>query len=52
MLHGWIVLDKPVRARYIRITQTAAEEGAPAWTVSRLQVYGPASPTGNKPTAP
>jgi mono/diheme cytochrome c family protein len=47
-----IVFDKPVRARFIRITQTATEEGAAAWTVARLQIYGPASPTGNKPTAP
>ncbi len=48
-----IVLEQPVRARYIRITQTGAED-APAWSVSRLQVYGPPAPAGaaSKPSAP
>jgi hypothetical protein len=44
-----IVLDQPVRARYIRITQTGADEAAPAWTVARLQVYGPAGQAAAKP---
>jgi mono/diheme cytochrome c family protein len=48
-----IVLDHPVRARYIRITQTGADETAPAWTVTRLQVFGPAVPAaGRSPSAP
>ena len=38
-----IVLDQPVRARYFRITLTGTED-APAWSISRLQVYGPPSP--------
>jgi mono/diheme cytochrome c family protein len=47
-----IVLQQPVRARYIRITQTATDEAAPAWSVARLQVYGPAAPSSAKPSAP
>jgi hypothetical protein len=49
-----IVLDRPVRARYLRITQTATDETAPAWTVARLQIYGPAAPASGatKPSAP
>ena len=47
-----IVLEQPVRARYIRITQTGTED-APAWSVARLQVYGPPAPaTASKPSAP
>jgi mono/diheme cytochrome c family protein len=47
-----IVLERPVRARYIRITQTGTED-APAWSVARLQVYGPPAPAGpSKPSAP
>jgi hypothetical protein len=47
------IVFPPVRARYIRITQTAADETAPAWTVMRFQVYGPPAPAGagSKPTA-
>ena len=48
-----IVLEQPVRARYIRITQTGTED-APAWSVARLQVYGPPAPSSPaaKPSAP
>ena len=48
-----IVLEHPVRARYIRITQTGTED-APAWSVARLQVYGPPGPgsAAAKPSAP
>ena len=46
------IVFEPVRARYVRITQTATDETAPAWTVARLQVYGPAMPAGAKPSAP
>ena len=47
-----IVLEQPVRARYIRITQTGTED-APAWSVARLQVYGPPAPASpaSKPSA-
>jgi hypothetical protein len=45
-----IVLDRPVRARYLRITQTGTED-APAWSVARLQVYGPPSPASARPSA-
>jgi hypothetical protein len=49
-----IVLERPVRARYIRITQTATDETAPVWSVARLQIYGPPSPAGaaTRPSAP
>jgi hypothetical protein len=47
-----IVLERPVRARYIRITQTGTDETAPAWSVARLQIYGPAAPPSAKPSAP
>jgi hypothetical protein len=49
-----IVLERPVRARYIRITQTGTDETAPAWAVARLQVYGPPSPgsPAARPSAP
>jgi hypothetical protein len=45
-----IVLAQPVRARYIRITQTGTED-APAWSIARLQVYGPPSPGTARPSA-
>jgi mono/diheme cytochrome c family protein len=35
---------KPVRARFVRITQTAQTENAPAWTIQRLQLYEIRSP--------
>ncbi len=47
-----IVLEQPVRARYIRITQTGTDETAPAWSVARLQIYSPAAPSSAKPSAP
>jgi hypothetical protein len=48
-----IVLEKPVRARYIRITQTGTDATAPAWSIARLQVYGPAGSVPIKsPSAP
>jgi mono/diheme cytochrome c family protein len=48
-----IVLAQPVRARYLRITQTATDETAPAWSVARLQIYGPAAPGPiTRPSAP
>src|SRR5688500_15289993 len=34
-----IVLPAPVRARFVRITQTGAAENAPAWGMQQLQLY-------------
>ena len=34
-----IVLAEPVRARFVRITQTGAAENAPAWGMQQLQLY-------------
>jgi mono/diheme cytochrome c family protein len=31
----------PVQARFVRLTQTAAAEGAPAWSIQRLRLYRP-----------
>ena len=31
----------PVRARFVRLTQTAALENAPPWSMQRLVLYGP-----------
>jgi hypothetical protein len=36
----------PVRARFIRLTQTAAVENAPAWSMQRLMLYGPGQAGG------
>jgi hypothetical protein len=29
----------PVRARFVRITQTASVEGAPNWSIQRLRLF-------------
>jgi mono/diheme cytochrome c family protein len=34
-----IIAFKPVRAKFVRITQTASEENAPAWSMSNLRLY-------------
>jgi mono/diheme cytochrome c family protein len=34
-----IVLKAPVRARFVKITQTATTENAPAWGIQQLQLY-------------
>jgi hypothetical protein len=34
-----IVLREPIRARFVRITQTSEVEKAPAWGMQELQVY-------------
>jgi hypothetical protein len=31
----------PVQAKFVRLTQTAAAEGAPPWSIQRLRVYRP-----------
>jgi mono/diheme cytochrome c family protein len=35
-----IVTFKPVSARFVRITQTAAEENAPIWSIQSLRLFG------------
>jgi hypothetical protein len=32
-------LREPIRARFVRITQTSEVEKAPAWGMQELQVY-------------
>ena len=34
-----VVLKAPVRARFVKITQTATTENAPAWGIQQLQLY-------------
>jgi hypothetical protein len=33
----------PVQAKFVRITQTATVENAPAWSIRNLKLYGRAS---------
>jgi hypothetical protein len=33
------VLKAPVRTRFVKITQTATTENAPAWGIQQLQLY-------------
>ena len=32
---------KPVQAKFIRLTQTAAADGAPAWSIQQLRLFEP-----------
>jgi mono/diheme cytochrome c family protein len=34
-----VIVFRPVRAKSVRITQTASVENAPAWTIQRLRLY-------------
>jgi mono/diheme cytochrome c family protein len=34
-----VIAFKPVRARYVRITQTASEADSPAWSISNLRLF-------------
>ena len=36
-----IITFAPIRAKFIRITQTATTENAPGWSISNLRVYQP-----------
>jgi mono/diheme cytochrome c family protein len=38
-----VIAFKPVDAKFIRITQTATTENAPAWSIQRLRLYQPPS---------
>lgn len=33
----------PVRAKFVRITQTATVADAPAWAIQRVRIYQPAA---------
>jgi len=37
-----VVAFRPVQAKFVRITQTAAEEGAPVWTIQQMRLFGAA----------
>ena len=34
-----VIAFAPVRAKFVRITQTATVENAPNWTIQRLRLY-------------
>ena len=34
-----VVAFNPVRARFVRITQTATVDGAPNWSIQRLRLF-------------
>jgi hypothetical protein len=34
-----VIAFAPVNAKFVRITQTAAAEGAPPWSIQRLRLY-------------
>jgi mono/diheme cytochrome c family protein/glucose/arabinose dehydrogenase len=36
---GTVIVFPPVQARFVRITQTAAVDGAPVWSIQRLRVF-------------
>jgi len=43
----------PVRARFVRITQTAAGDSAPAWSIQRLRLYrAPPEPSDGRSQSP
>ena len=39
-----IITFKPVQARFVRITQTAADAAAPAWSMQRLRLFEQGKP--------
>jgi hypothetical protein len=42
-----VITFAPVRARLVRITQTAAVENAPVWSIQGLRLFeSPARPAG------
>ena len=44
-----VITFPPVSAKFVRITQTAAVENAPPWSMRHLRLYeAPASPGGPK----
>ncbi|HEY8549535.1 MAG TPA: c-type cytochrome [Vicinamibacterales bacterium] len=46
-----VIAFPPVTARAIRITLTATDPAAPAWTVQRLRLYGPPRPLAERQTS-
>jgi mono/diheme cytochrome c family protein len=43
-----VIPFKAVDAKFIKITQTATVDGAPAWTIGRLRLYEPPKAAGTK----
>jgi glucosylceramidase len=39
-----VIQFAPVSARFVRMTQTASLENAPAWSIQRLRLYRPGTP--------
>jgi len=36
-----LIAFKPVQAKFVRLTQTAAVDGAPAWSIQQLRLFEP-----------
>jgi len=43
-----VITFKPVEAKFIKITQTATVEKAPAWSIQRLRLYQPPKSVGTR----
>jgi mono/diheme cytochrome c family protein len=43
-----VITFKPVEAKFIKITQTATSEKAPAWSIQRLRLYQPPRAVGTR----
>jgi mono/diheme cytochrome c family protein len=43
-----VITFKPVEAKFIKITQTATVEKAPAWSIQRLRLYQPPRAVGTR----
>jgi mono/diheme cytochrome c family protein/glucose/arabinose dehydrogenase len=41
-----IISFKPVQAKFVRITQTAPADKAPAWSIQQLRLFEPGKPSG------
>ena len=43
-----VITFKPVDAKFLKITQTATAENAPAWSIQRLRLYQPPKAVGTR----
>jgi mono/diheme cytochrome c family protein len=41
-----LIAFKPVQAKFVRITQTGAADGAPAWSIQQLRLFAPGKASG------
>ena len=43
-----LIAFKPVQARFVRLTQTAALDGAPPWSIQQLRLFEPGKPPAER----